>query len=172
MTPDEQLMQWVKDRDRVEHKRNLSRTSSAGDEGILPFLKVAGAFIGVVGAGILFAGNGSDRRTDIPSRPYTREPSPAENLAVIDSRSTTPSPILVAKFRSLLRHLSSVFPDDENRIANMAVKAQEIMLNRGESESLLSILTYADTVSADASKLGISCADTLALYISVRAPSR
>lgn len=62
-------------------------------------------------------------------------------LAVIDAgRYVRDDDITVARFRTLLELLSEKFIEDRQQIADMTVKAQSILRDKGVSESLLSIM--------------------------------
>ncbi|MDV2503799.1 MAG: hypothetical protein RX318_07575 [bacterium] len=62
-------------------------------------------------------------------------------LATINAmRGFAKDDITVARFRSLLRQLSQTFVEDQQQIADMSVTVQQIMKEKGISESLLIIM--------------------------------
>ena len=62
-------------------------------------------------------------------------------LAVVDAGSRVPRDhITVARFRSLLDQLSKTFVEDRRQIANMTVKARDILREDGIQEKMLTMM--------------------------------
>ena len=75
--------------------------------------------------------------------------------------------ITVARFRSLLRQLSQTFVEGRQQIADISVKAQQIMKKNGISESLLTIMEGMNQlVSSEVRNLNY--AEYLSAYVVLR----
>ena len=62
-------------------------------------------------------------------------------LAVIDADRYVPKDhITVARFRSLLRQLTSKFNEDREQIADMSVKAQQLLRDEGIDQKMLEMM--------------------------------
>jgi len=70
------------------------------------------------------------------------DPLLAYKLATIDSPAgyVAEDDISVARFRSLLRQLSTMFVEDEQQIADMTAKARQMLRDDGIKESLLNMM--------------------------------
>jgi len=83
-----------------------------------------------------------DARPYVEKKQTELETSIEYQLAVIDAKGyVSKDHISVARFRSLLRQLSNTYVENRQQIADMTVKAQEILKkDEGIKESLLNIM--------------------------------
>jgi len=117
---------------------------------------VALAFVGIillVGVGTCLLPGGKSERTLSPDAPkvraFARHKQTLEyKLAVIDGvwGASEENNVTVARFRTLLRLLSSKYVENRQQIADMTVKAQELLRKDGVAESLLNIMEGLNTV--------------------------
>jgi hypothetical protein len=74
---------------------------------------------------------------------------------------------LVDDYQAALDGLGGDCTDSEERLGDMAVRSQQLLLNGGVNESLLSILQSVDRSIPAGADLG-SCADIFAAYVALR----
>lgn len=89
-------------------------------------------------------------------------------LATIDEQTyVSPDDPMVAEYQSALDGLAGDCGDSEERLGDMSVRSQELLLNGGVSETLLSILRSVDRSIPGGTQLE-SCSDIFAAYVALR----
>ena len=96
----------------------------------------------------------------------------AHKLAKINARGYVSSDdMAVLKFHNLLVQMSGKFTEDEQQIADMSVKALELLENEGVTENLINIMEGLNTLPVTARDLPSSWHEYrqyVALYVSAR----
>ena len=96
----------------------------------------------------------------------------AHKLANINARGhVSPNHITVSRFQNLLAQMSGKFIENEQQIADMSVKAIELLENEGVSEHLINIMEGLNSLPVTAKGLPSSWREYrqyVALYVSAR----
>lgn len=98
---------------------------------------------------------------------YASDP-PEYQLAIINAGGYVPNDhITVARFRSLLNQLSSTYGENQQRIADMSAKSQDLLRKEGIEESLLKIMEGLNQLFSG-STANQKYSDCLSAYITLR----
>lgn len=169
MRVDEQVRQWVADRDK-------RAPEPFSDNDMVGVFKALGILFVILTGGCLIASVGRSAPAASPASPAA-EPAAhvtytcAEKLAAIDTGSRNTSPDLVAQYAAILKKLTAKFPESEERIADMTVATRDILAKHSVHESLLSIMKAADFSTSEGT-LGARYAEILAAYATLRTSGR
>ena len=101
----------------------------------------------------------------------TPEPSTEYKLAVIqEGGHVSPDDPAVTQYASALDRLEEKCPDERERLADYAVRSQQLLEERGIEESVLDILRNARSSIPDEMERGAvgSCSDIFAAYVALR----
>ena len=92
-----------------------------------------------------------------------------EKMAVIESKSSRglEDKPLISGMESRLKTLARKFPEDEERIAAMTVKAQELLEAKGVKKSLTEIMDAIDYSVPGGNQLGVRFAEAAAAYLTL-----
>jgi len=163
MNPEEKLLH------STAEKREEAQAQQS--EGLGMYVKAFAAFFGIIVLGVLFSKGNQTAPAASQVLPSARVRSAAENLAIIETSDGNPSPALVAQFDSALKRLTAKFPEADSRIADMTVRAQDLLREHGISEGLFTIMTAIDAATSGGT-LGISYAEATAAYVTIRSKGR
>lgn len=105
-------------------------------------------WFGLLALGALFLGGCDDAPPPAPPPAAVAAAMPLEQqLASINAGVTVASDdIAVARFKSLLRQLDRTFRESPKEIADMSVKAQELLQEKGIRQDLVSIMEGLNTL--------------------------
>ncbi len=114
----------------------------------------------------------TSHRLSEPETTQSLKNSLAHKLANINARGhVSPNHITVSRFQNLLAQMSGKFMENEQQIADMSVKAIELLENEGVSEHLINIMEGLNSLPVTSRGLPSSWREYrqyVALYVSAR----
>lgn len=115
---------------------------------------------------VLLTGCGSGGGTPAPSADLVTQDSPAyAKLAAIEAESPNPSPALLAAFKTMTESLNKkCHLETPARIADLIVKAQEILKEKGVDLKLSDVARYVDRSIPDGTQVA-QCSDVFAAFV-------
>lgn len=113
----------------------------------------------------------NDSPTKTAARPTAPQPAKQQAsleymLATIDKGYVSSDDISIARFRSLLQQLDTKYSESKQQIADMSVKAQSMLKEKGLQESLLNIMEGMNKLFS--SPADLKYAEYLGAYLTLR----
>jgi hypothetical protein len=117
---------------------------------------------------VIACDEGSTRTAAKPAapKPAAQQISLEYKLATIDKGYVSNDDVSIARFRSLLQQLDTKYSESKQQIADMSVKAQSMLRDKGLKESLLNIMEGMNKLFS--SPADLIYAEYMAAYVTLR----